>query len=149
MNYIKSLVILLFAMAVASCSSSSKDEPDPGPTFVPYDVVDCTITGKVTQNMVLGLSWEVSEITIYRDYKANKDGSLTLIKSEQRKETFPSGSCFVKIPNSYTGATQIGTEVTALPLQMSIEEVTYGNTTLTFGDVTKMLTQEDLSEGSK
>lgn len=149
MNYVKSIVILLLAMAASSCSSSSKDEPDPTPDFVPYDVVDCTITGTVTENFIFGLSWEVTGMTVYRDYKANKDGTLTLVKSEQRKETYPASTCYVKIPKNYTGSTSIGDEVTDLPLQMSIEKVAYGDTKMTFGDVTKLLTKEDLTGSSE
>lgn len=151
MKYIKSLALLILAVIFTSCTVVS-DEPN-GPTFIPYDVVDCTITATVINNPLAVASnskvWSVTEMTIYRDWRVNSsDGKLDLIKEEVRKETFGvTTPCYVSLPQNYQGS-QTGDKVEDLSLQMVIEKGTFGNSkdVVTLGSVIKVLTQEELDK---
>ena len=153
MKYIKSLALLILAIVATSCTTIS-DEPGPGSVFIPYDVVDCTITATVINNPLAAAAsdskvWNVSEMTVYRDWRVNSgDGKLNLIKEEVRKETFtPTSPCYVSLPSNYQNS-QTGDKVEDLPLQMIIEKGTIGNSKdiVTLGSVIKILTEEDLDK---
>lgn len=153
MKYIKSLTLLILAVIATSCTTFSDEPSGSGTIFIPYDVVDCTITGSVIANPFAVASnskvWSVSEMTVYRDWRVNSaDGKLNLIKEEQRKVTYtPNSPCYVSLPANYQNS-QIGDKVEDLPLQMIIEQGTIGDSKnlVTLGSVIKVLTEEELDK---
>ncbi len=149
MKYIKSLTLLILAVIATSCTTFSDEPTGSGTIFIPYDVVDCTITGTVMNHTTFGKVWNVSEMTVYRDWKVDSDtGNLSFVKEEQRTETFNDKTpCYVSLPKEFQYS-EIGETVENLPLQMIVETGTIGESKniITLGSVIKILPSDEFNK---
>lgn len=149
MKYIKSLALLILGIIASACTTITDEPGGNGTIFIPYDVVDCTITGTVINHTTFGKVWNVREMTVYRDWKVDSDtGNLTFVKEEERKETFnDKNPCYVALPKDFQYS-QLGETVENLPLQMIVETGTIGESKniITLGSVIKMLPSDEFNK---